>query len=134
MNFDRYGKLAVRTYVAEGALPLKDAIVSIRGAGEENRAVEYSLVTDVDGLTPFISLPAPAAFYSESPGNVAYGIYDIDVSAEGYYSKTVRSVAVFDGISTVLPVNMIPSPIHESDEPYPRGNLNTLVFENENLK
>ncbi len=134
MIFDRYGKLAIRSYVAGGALPLANVIVTIRGASEENRDVQYSLVTDIDGLTPFINLPAPDKIYSQSPGNVGYGLYDIEASAEGYYSKIIRSVAVFDGISTVLPINMIPSPIHENNEDYPRGNLDTLILENENLE
>ena len=134
MIFDRYGKLAIRSYVAGGALPLANVIVTIRGASEENRDVQYSLVTDVDGLTPFINLPAPDKISSQSPGNVGYGLYDIEASAEGYYSKIIRSVAVFDGISTVLPINMIPSPIHENNEDYPRGNLDTLILENENLE
>ena len=135
MVFDRFGKLAVRTFTAGGALPLRDAIVTIRGAGEENRMIEYSIITDVDGLTPEISLPAPAAIYSQSAGSgsASYGIYDIDVTAENYYSKTIKSVAVFDGIKTILPVNMIPSPIHENNVSYPRGNLDTLVSENERL-
>jgi len=133
MIFNRFGKLVVRAFSAGGAIPISGATVIVRGAGEENRDVTYSLITDIDGVTEEISLPAPDALYSQSPGatETPYGLYDVYVSAKDYYTKTVKNVAVFDGVRTTLPVNMIPKAIHDNNVTYPRDNLNTVIFDYE---
>ena len=136
MSFDKFGKLAVRTFTAGGALPLEGAIVRIRGAVEENSEIEYSLISDIDGMTEEIDLPAPSALLSQAPNpsEPSYGVYDVDVSAADYYTKRIKNIAIFDGTRTLLPVNMIPKAASETNTTYPRDNLNTLVYENERLE
>lgn len=136
MSFDKFGKLAVRTFTAGGALPLSGAIVRIRGAVEENSEVEYSLITDMDGLTEEIELPAPSALLSQAPNpsEPSYGVYDVEVSAADYYTKRIRNIAIFENTKTILPVNMIPREIVNNNTTYPHGNLNTTVRENEKLE
>ena len=129
------GSLTVRTYTAGGALPVSGALVRIQGAEEGNRFVSYTLITDRDGLTDRVILPAPSVDYSLSPGpaEAPYAVYDIEISAEGYYTKIIKGLTVFSGIDSVQLVNLIPStasPIMD----YPRGNINASIPENQDLQ
>ena len=132
MAFDKFGTLVVNITVADGALPLRDAKIKITGADEENREIVYSIRSDIDGISEVISLPTPEKALSLAPGATAssYAVYDIAVSSEGYYTKRIYNVPVFEGTETILPVNMLPLAIHESNATYPRGNLGTVVEEN----
>ena len=125
--FDDFGNFKARAYTA-GALPVENARVRIMGAEEENRGVAYSLVTDVDGITETIRLPAPSSSLSlsPSPSEPPYALYDLEVSADGYFSKRIYGVMVFSGVETLQEINMIPS---SDDFPsdYPRGNVNAVV-------
>ena len=126
------GKLRIRAYTAGGALPVKNAMVKIRGAEEENRQVAYTLITDSDGLTPEITVPAPPIEYSLSPApsEAPYSVYDVEISAPGYYTKRISGLTVFPGVNSIQLVNMIPISTNSS---YPRGNINTIIPENSNL-
>ena len=128
------GSLVVRTYTAGGALPVAGAIVRIEGAEEDNRLVAYTLVTDRDGLTKKVFLPAPSVSYSlsPSPAEAPFSLYDIEITATGYFPKKISGLTVFSGIDSVQLVNMIPT----SDTPiadFPRGNINANIPENEDL-
>ncbi len=133
---DRYGRLAIRTYSAGGAIPVEDSIVKITGADDTNNTLSYTIVTDRDGMTEKIKLPTFKKEYSQSPNpqEVPYSTYDIEVIKEGYYPKKIFGVAIFEGLDTTLPVNMIPSPIFENNVSAPKGNLDTYSFENKNLE
>ncbi|MBE6532641.1 MAG: hypothetical protein E7676_03920 [Ruminococcaceae bacterium] len=130
---DSVGTLIVRAYTAGGALPISGAVVRIKGAEEANRLVSYSLITDRNGITEAISLPAPSLSYSlsPSPAESPFALYDVEVSADGYYSKRINGVSVFSGINSVQLANMIPS--SSGAEDYPRGNVNAQIPENDSL-
>lgn len=122
------GKLRIRAYTAGGALPVENALVKIRGAEEDNRLVAYTLVTDFDGLTPEVRLPAPSLEYSLSPDplEAPYSVYDVEISAPGYYTKRISGLTVFPGVNSIQLVNMIPYS-GEGYEDYPRGNINMII-------
>lgn len=130
---DSEGTLRVRAYTAGGALPIAGAVVRIMGAEEANRLVSYSLVTDRNGITEAVSLPAPSISYSlsPSPAEAPFAVYDVEISADGYYSKRINGVSVFSGVNSVQLANMIPS--SSGAEDYPRGNVNTQIPENDSL-
>ena len=130
---DSEGTLRVRAYTAGGALPIAGAVVRIMGAEEANRLVSYSLITDRNGITEAVSLPAPSISYSlsPSPAEAPFAVYDVEVSANGYYSKRINGVSVFSGVNSVQLANMIPS--SSGAEDYPRGNVNTQIPENDSL-
>ena len=135
MKLEDSGSLSIRTYIAGGALPLAGSIVRIQGANEENRFLEYTLITDNDGVTTKISLPTPKRAYSLTPGalEAPYSRYNLEVSADGYYTKRISDIAIFAGTSSYQPISMIPLPVR-SDVTYPKGNLDATVIENENLE
>ena len=122
------GKLRIRAYTAGGALPVENALVKIKGAEEDNRLVAYTLVTDFDGLIPEVTLPAPSLEYSLSPDplEAPYSIYDVEISAPGYYTKRISGLTVFPGVNSIQLVNMIPYS-GEGYEDYPRGNINMII-------
>lgn len=136
MEYNDSGKLSVRAYTASGAYPVAGTVIRVTGVDENNRFVNYSIITDVNGVSIFSALPAPPASYSLSPGSaeVPYAIYDIEASADGYYSKIIHDVAVFPGREAVLPINMIPVSVNDNGAMYPRDTLDTFVTENEFLE
>ena len=128
MNFDDFGTLRIRATSASGAIPIMGAIVRIMGGEEANQDVIKSLVTDNDGITPKVKLPTPKRSYSLTPEDEEspFALYDVDISADGYFTKRIIGVAIFSGINAILPVNMIP----ESESPlvnYPKGNVNSIL-------
>ena len=107
------GKLLVHVTTARGAIPLEGALVNIRNyapEGTEGRAdVITTLTTNRDGNTELISLPAPPRQNSMKPnGGNTYTPYNIDVYLEGYFAQNYFNVPIFDGITAIQPVDMIP--------------------------
>lgn len=128
------GTLRVRAYTAGGALPVEGAVIRVTGASEDNRLVAYSTITDRDGLGELFTLPAPDVNYSlsPSPAEAPYALYDLEITADGYYTKTIRGISVFSGVNSIQLVNMIPGS-GRMVEDYPRGSINYIIPENTNL-
>ena len=122
-----FGNFTARAYTA-GALPVEGAIVRILGAEEDNRTVAYSLLTDVDGLTETVRLPAPRKEYSMAPDPKMppYSLYDLEITADGYFPKRIYGVMIFSGVNSLQEINMIPSSDNFPSD-YPRGNVNAVV-------
>ena len=135
MVFNEEGRLYARAFTAGGALPVEGVLVRIRSADEENRGFERSFLTDRSGLTPSVSLPTPPKSLSAQEGATEnpYALYDVEVLAEGFYKKEFYNVAVFSGVESVLPVQMIPLGDYVSGGVIPEGNLDVLIYENEYL-
>ena len=135
MPTEEFGTLSVRTYTASEALPIAGALVEISGAEESNRDLFYSVITDRDGKTENLSLPTPNRSLSLSPGalDVPYSVYDMQISAPGYYTKNVYGLTVFPGVTSLQLVNMIPLSKNNVRENAPRDNLDTIIPPNENL-
>ena len=135
MKYSENGTLTIRVYTAGGAIPIKNTTIHVFGADENNRLVEYSVITDIDGITEAISLPSPARYLSLQPNapEVPYSSYDIEISADGYYTKRINNVPIFSGTNALQSVNMIPI-VPVAAPLYPRGTLDTNVYENELLE
>lgn len=122
------GTLRIRAYTAGGALPVQGATVRIIGGDESNRLVAYSLTTDRDGLTEAVTLPAPDAQYSLSPGAAEqpYSVYDVEITAPGFLTKRINGLTVFSGVESVQLINMIPGNSQDQQN-IPLGNTNTNI-------
>ena len=131
---DSSGSLRIRAFTAGGALPVRDAIVRISGAEESNRLIHYTLETDRDGLTPRVDLATPSVDYSlnSAPSEQPYSLYDVEISAPGFITKKIGGLTIFSGVDSVQLVNMIPNS-GDRIQDYPRGSVNTVIPENENL-
>lgn len=109
------GSLIVRVTTARGAIPLEGALVNVRNYapdGTEGRGdVIQALTTNRDGNTALISLSAPPRQNSMKPnGGATYTPYNVDVYLEGYFARNYLNVPIFDGITAIQPVDMIPLP------------------------
>ena len=103
------GYLVVRVSTALGSIPLENATVHIRGNTADSSGVIYSLLSDRDGLTKKVALPAPPRALSGSPGSVApFSTWNIDVSKEGYVPVFFQNVPVYSQVVSVQPAVLVP--------------------------
>ena len=132
MNYTDLGTLTVKTYTAGGALPVAQSIVRVIGVDTENKFIEFSVITDRDGITPKLVLAAPgkSASLSPSPTQAPYAQYNIEITADGFYPKRIENVALFSGIDTYQSVNMVPLAVYEKGVEFPRDTLTATVEEN----
>ena len=89
------GFLIVNVYVDNIAQPIQKAKVEILG----QNIIAY---TNKDGVTPKISLDAPAKIYSETPQTEIkpYATYNIRVSKDRLIPMTIEDVQIFPGITS----------------------------------
>ncbi|MBR2354373.1 MAG: hypothetical protein IKA76_07740 [Clostridia bacterium] len=105
------GFLVVKVSTAQGAIPLENATVNIRGGSAEDSGILYSLRTDRDGKTSPVALATPSLSQSETPqGDTPYSVYHVDVFLDGYQPLFFHNVPIFPSIISVQPAIMIPDP------------------------
>ena len=127
---ENYGTLTVKTESAFGALPVKDATGSFRRQTGDGAKLFAVLMTDEDGETEPLKIPAPPVSNSLSPGGeTPYSLVNVEVFADGYYSVMLMGVPIFTGISSTQTVNMIPLPESYQYSKYPSGNY--IITESE---
>ena len=133
MGEQTYGRLVINTYTASGAIPVPQSTVRIRGADEDNRFIEYSLLTDENGATPTVNLPAPNASYSltQNPTHSPFSSYDVEIIKDGYYTKRILKVPIFSGVTAILPIAMLPFIPYSDGGKMPNGNVNAEINEKE---
>lgn len=101
-----YARTGDSSYAVEGASVMVTAIV------DGNRLIIASGVTDSSGAAPRFSVPVPSSDLSQEPGPSVrpYSLYDISVTAQGYFNARSVDVPVFEGITSVQNFSMIPVP------------------------
>ena len=136
MNYENFGNMRIRAYTAGGALPVEGALVKIYGSDDYNKDTVYSILTDVDGITKEIALPAPPKVYSASPGakESPYSVYNVEIAKDGFYPKRIDNVPIFNGIRALLPIEMIPLLYADDGSVIKQNNLNSTIYENEHLQ
>ena len=115
------GYIIVKVATASGAIPVERVSVIIRGNEEPTSDILLSFITDRDGLTARVPLPAPSREQSQTPsknGIKPFSTYNIDVLKEGYYPQYYQNVPVFDGITAVQTANIIPLSEGGKKDPY----------------
>ena len=113
------GYIIVKVATASGAIPIENATVILRGNEDQNSAIMLSLLTDRDGLTLRVPLPAPSRVDSQAPNpKKPFSTYNIDVFKEGFYPQYYQNVPVFDGIVAVQNANVIPFSKNGEKNPY----------------
>lgn len=113
MNGENIGFLVVKAKTANGALPVENAKVNIYEYLPESDSTGgsliYSVLTDQDGKTPKLALDAKRKELSMTPGNLnPFSVYNISVEKDGYYSNRYVNVPIFQGITSIQPVELIP--------------------------
>ena len=101
------GYIVVTVKTAGGALPVENAVVTVKDAAENILAVYF---TDRSGRTPRLKVLAPPRANSESPDAASppFYSYNIDTDREGFVSVRNVNVPVYPGITSVQSVELIP--------------------------
>ena len=102
-----FGTVIFQVTGGQGAFPIPDAEIVLTKALDDRLALSVSLLTDESGKTEPVSLPAPSRSLSQSPNNgIVYGSYEAKVTAKGYLPTEIRNLPVFDGVTSIQPVNL----------------------------
>ncbi|MCH5204277.1 MAG: hypothetical protein J1F03_05980 [Oscillospiraceae bacterium] len=106
------GTILFRVYTAREALPVRGAICRITKTFDGKPYTFYTLVTDENGQTPPKPLPAPSKALSQNFENKIqpFALYDAVVSRDGYADVEFKEIPIFDGVSSVQQVGMVPVP------------------------
>lgn len=106
------GYIIVNTRAGEESSPVADASVLITAIVDGKREIIASGKTNESGTSERFSVPAPALFHSQSPDSVKrpYSLFDVSVTAKGFFNARSVDVPVFSGITSVQNFSMIPVP------------------------
>ena len=103
------GYIKMQVSTAGGVLPVSDAKVTITKEIGNNVFTLYTLTTDVNGQTLAVPLPTPNSSLSQTPDNSApYSTYTITIEHPRYQNVYNYRVPVFDGITSIQPVVLLP--------------------------
>ena len=118
------GKLIVITRSARQAIPVEGVLITVTSNQKEYSGVVASRKSDVNGVTESIDLPAPPKSNSDAPGNsLPYSLWNIDADVNGYYPVRNIGAQVYDGVTTVQTVELIPLAKGFRDKPVPEGDI-----------
>jgi len=112
-EMDAIGFLIVQTLTANGALPVENATVYVYSYGEgddvdSSRAL-YTLKTDGFGRTEKVALGAFDKELSLTPEDKKpYTTYNVVINADGFYESERINIPVFQGITSLQAVDLIP--------------------------
>ncbi len=102
-----FGTLLFQVTGGQGAFPSPNAKIIITKTLHDRLSVSVTLLTDESGKTAPISLPAPNRTLSQSPNSgIVYATYQANITAEGYIPTEIQDLPVFDGVTTIQPVNL----------------------------
>lgn len=107
---DLFGKLIVNVTTAGTALPVSGALVTVKTAQGPSSDVIATAYTDISGKAGPFLLPAPSRQNSMTPdsGKETSYRYNIDTDAEGYYSVENLFVPIYDGVTALQSIELIP--------------------------
>ena len=107
------GYILVNTRTGENSSPVEGALIMITAISDGRREMIASGLTDESGVSPKFSVPAPDLVHSQSPDALKrpYSLYDISVTAKGFFNARSVDVPVFSGITSVQTFGMIPVPL-----------------------
>ncbi|MDE6835164.1 MAG: carboxypeptidase regulatory-like domain-containing protein [Ruminococcus sp.] len=107
------GYILVNTRTGENSSPVEGALVMITAISDGKREMIASGLTDESGISPKFAVPAPDLEHSQTPEALKrpYSLYDISVTAKGFFNARSVDVPVFSGITSVQTFGMIPVPL-----------------------
>lgn len=104
------GYVNVSVNTALGALPVKDAVVTLYVTDQEgNEEALYHLLTDISGKAPKMALPV--VYNPQDPSESReyfFSTYNLRIQRIGYYTQNIIDVRVFPNTTTDFNVTLIP--------------------------
>jgi hypothetical protein len=113
------GYIQVNVRTGDDSDPVQNAVATVYATAGGNRLLIASGITNDSGSAPIFEVPAPLLSLSQSPSpsSLPYTLYDISVTADGFFNSRSVDVPVFAGITSVQNFSMIPVPLFmRSDE------------------
>lgn len=106
------GTLRVETYAADRSFGVGSARVMIFLPLPSGNVTVFDGITNIDGVSDSVRLPAPSREIGLSPQNgenpvLPYSVYTVYVEHPDYVRAIFSSVPVFSGIESVQPVQML---------------------------
>ena len=102
------GNLIIQTRTANDALPVTGTAITVYTSDADGIVQPATRVrTDLSGASPVIQLPTPS-LTDDMQQVPPYAFYRVDIDHPGYRPITVLDVTIFSGITTTLPVTMVP--------------------------
>ena len=136
-NSENIGFLIVDVRTANGAFPVPNASVYVTENSnlQENgtttlrpNAVLYSLRTDESGKTPKVALETKTKELSMESGNPRpFLTYNIAVYADGFYNTENINVPIFEGITSIQTVNLVPLAEYSDPSSFSPDNIRRYV-------
>lgn len=120
------GYLLVNVTSVRELYPVENAKVTVfKGSIEDMRKIA-ELVTNQSGKTELFPLPAPPRALAEDSSNQkpTYAEYNILTEADGFLPTINMGAAVFDGVTSIQNVNLIPKTAYNEND--------SNVFDEEN--
>ena len=110
MGTQSFGRLRIRCN-SSGAIPVDQATINIVSPNNPEQVYDQ-LVTDANGLTEAIELPAPPVEYSLEPNSTQpYSEYTLEISAPGFDNITVSNIQILPEVLSEQEAALIPQPI-----------------------
>lgn len=127
MEYNGKGVIVVNVRAGDQADPIENAVVHISSINDGNRFYNATGVTDNSGTTQRFIVPTPSLSYSQTPDSRVrpYALYDISVTAKGFFNARSVDVPVFEGITSVQNFSMVPLPL------YMNANEETVTYYNQ---
>jgi len=117
------GTLIVRVFTSQAQIPIPNATVTVsRRSGRGKHTLLAVRSTNENGEIAPITVAAPLASGSESPGTSSpFASLDIRVEHPNYGLEIVEDVQIFPGVTSLLPVALLP--LLERENPSESSNL-----------
>lgn len=126
-EYNGKGYIIVNVRTGDQADPIENAVVHISSIKNGNRFYNETDNSDNSGTTRKFVVPTPSFSYSQTPdSNIRpYALYDISVTANGFFNARSVDVPVFEGITSIQNFSLIPLPL------YMRANEETVTYFNQ---
>lgn len=110
-NLTGLGKLVVKVFTANQAVPVNNASVLVSIKKPDGEHLISSLKTNADGDSPVIELPTVAIEQSLKPEiKNPYATYQVKVAAPNFFTIDSINVPIFDKQTALQPIEMLPIP------------------------
>ena len=115
------GVIKTQVFTARRTYPVENAQVNLYKVFPDGVYLIDSQFTDRSGQVKLVTVPALERSLSETPGDPApYVSYRITVSHPDFMDAVIEQVPVFEGVTSLQAVDLIPAaaaPVNSPDEP-----------------
>ncbi len=110
----------------EGVLPVPNATITLCKYMGDGYHITKTLTTNEDGKTDPVAMRTVSANLSQNPENdQVYATYDAYIEAPNFLPASAEDIPIFEGITTLQPVTLIPYYGFSLTPPY-EGDIETM--------